>query len=584
MAHLWAPLKYFWASVFIACLLGVGVNALWQPLPADAQANILANAVWIALGLAGLLSLTGIAWWADRGRRLREAFALLTPATELKPEAVGLTTAKVGDEIRGTERPYYQEDYQPRMAVRHEAAGASSPDRRYTEEDLREELRKGQGFILMGQPLEGKTRTLYEVVRGLGDVVVVQPHKEPYKTDGPFALLAGKDVVILLNELSDFGGYDLKDFQTRIEKQARTVAIAGSCRDGADLTPIRQLGSPLQRFYDEVPLKLSLEVPQVEAKQALFSQLTGGLGGFDPDVPTLGMIVLKGRLNDMETRWRELGYDPRGIMQAILLLQTGGVSPFTYQRVKGVLKRPAELGFGFDAHDRFNQGVAVLIDNHFLRASVGGEHDVAEPEPMYLSRVVTYVRGRSPTDDLSLLNDILISVNDAEGLSSLGHTVMALGRYAAAVDAFDHALRLGLRRPSGADIGRRQALVGLGRNAEALDGYDHPLKQPISRQLPRKNRVVDNPMDFDGLYELPQESRADAYYDWQLEHTDKGAYHSALVKKSRGDVLGAVSDLRRIGRTPLNYALLHAEPWTALQGVPEFDALVIEMRPFNLSI
>ena len=108
------------------------------------------------------------------------------------------------------------------------------------EDRLVHDLSQGRGFVLLGQPLDGKTRTLYEVVRQLTGYHVVRPITDrPTPPDEAFALLQRQRVILLLEDLNSyaFRVSDLREFAGKLSRYAATWTVAATCRDGYRTVP-----------------------------------------------------------------------------------------------------------------------------------------------------------------------------------------------------------------------------------------------------------------------------------------------------------------------------------------------------------
>lgn len=122
--------------------------------------------------MSGLLTLTLLARRDHLRHGALQQFALVKPAESLEPEHLGFETATPGSSIEPGRRPFY-EAYVPRMAA------TDSPNQRnggiYDEATLAEELCSGRDLVLLGQPLDGKSRTLYEILsRAAGRQAVLE--------------------------------------------------------------------------------------------------------------------------------------------------------------------------------------------------------------------------------------------------------------------------------------------------------------------------------------------------------------------------------------------------------------------------
>jgi hypothetical protein len=128
---------------------------------------------------------------------------------------------------------------------------------------------------LLGPPLDGKSRTLYEVVKRMEGYLMARP--DPYEKvpdDEDFSLLLkDRKVVLLLDDLTKYAEEDtisLRAFVERLRKHASSWALASTCRDGSDLSSVKDSSKESLRWlYDKIPLKLFLVEASSEDKRRL---------------------------------------------------------------------------------------------------------------------------------------------------------------------------------------------------------------------------------------------------------------------------------------------------------------------------
>jgi hypothetical protein len=223
MWRLYPPLKSLWTvlvSVLVAgILLGVLGNCAYDALSSEGctltlnPRNLLRPSILgiiLALLLLGILRLV-----AGRSYRRHEApksFALLKRADELRPEDLGFQMLRPGEPSDPHKRPFYPL-YIPRSAS-EENRGST-----YTEAELVEELQAGRNLLLLGQPLDGKSRTIYEIVRNMDGYQVVRPSpSKEVPHDDDFFLVKGEKVIFLLKDLQNYLGrrMDLLEFHRKI--------------------------------------------------------------------------------------------------------------------------------------------------------------------------------------------------------------------------------------------------------------------------------------------------------------------------------------------------------------------------------
>jgi hypothetical protein len=217
MRLLWRPLKWLWVVLLLG---GIGV-----PLAGDCVTGLLMGkgctpwkpalgfldnyGIWVGLVLLALAALTLLARRDDRiyqaheqsQQQLEEArkkFKLLKPSSQLLPEDLGYQRREPGQPISQDKRPFF-DTYIHRIAVPYEHRAERNPQPRYDEDALARSLEEGKGFVLLGPPLNGKSRTLYEVLRKLDSCDVIRPSSEEKVPDEEVfsRLFKDKRVVVL---------------------------------------------------------------------------------------------------------------------------------------------------------------------------------------------------------------------------------------------------------------------------------------------------------------------------------------------------------------------------------------------------
>src|SRR5216683_5575119 len=259
---------WLWRVVVLAVLLGVAINWLFGPPRPEVVAFFQAH--WRGLSLAFLVlgGVTLLSWRdhtrhdrSERERRLRAHFALCKPASAVRPEDLGFYVSLQCGGLDSQARPHYAA-YIPRQAVRYDQLSAKASQHLYAETDLMDDLQQNISFVLLGQPMEGKTRTLYEIIRRLPGYDVVRPaNTSSIPPDDAFAVLKNRRVILLLDDLNNYAGGELNllTFRDKLRDQAKAWAIAATCRDGSELgVVVKALAGGLHRFYEEIPLKLAL--------------------------------------------------------------------------------------------------------------------------------------------------------------------------------------------------------------------------------------------------------------------------------------------------------------------------------------
>ena len=403
----------------VLAFLVVGVILNFTVEYAAPQLNeLLKESRYLIPTVAASCVITLLAWYAYREqheRNLKAEFALFTTSELLKPEDVGFKSCAPGDEVPGNIRPYYT-TYIPRTAIRYDERHHDKPSRTYRERDLVAELAEGTILLLIGNPTDGKTRTLYEVVRRLENFIVIRTRSNRAPSDDALQLLANKNVVYLLDDLNTDTDVrpDPNEIYDKILRTKARCALAAACRNGPQLAALNTPRSAIQRLYESFALQLQLTKASKEQENQLI-QAVGQVA--DGAVTTLGSICMAGTLRDMHIRFTRdgLAKEVQACHMAIQLLATGNVMPFTHRRIQGVLadvfQRPLSSSQVRDA-------LATLEQDGFLRSSAESDPVIIGDEAYFVGPTARpfYLRNRPAESDLPLLSSTLKRLDDAEGL------------------------------------------------------------------------------------------------------------------------------------------------------------------------
>jgi tetratricopeptide (TPR) repeat protein len=459
----------------------------------------------------GLIVLSFLVRQSHHRHEALKSFALFKPIEKLSPEDCGFQVLQLGERPDTGKRPFYS-TYLTR------SASEEGSNRAYTEAELAEALREGKGFVLLGQPLDGKSRTLYEIVMQMAGYRVVRPSpSKGLPQDEEFSLLEGERVILLLEDLHNYVGrrVDLLEFHRKLVDHTSSCVVAATCRDGPEQ---RAVEANLGQFYEEIELKLRLAPPTAEEKGRLAETIGED---WDPekinDYPTLGSITMERPMAAMALRFNNLLHEHPQIadtQRALKLLSAAGILPFTHRRIEAVLRQV----FGrreIHLHDYLR----VLANESFLQAWEPLEETV-QPEPAYLKNsVTTYTEGKETRDDFPKLADTLEEMQDYEGLVGLGIIIFLgnregqvdLGIINLARDSLEQALSC-LDRATDINpeypytwLNKSVILYALGRYHEALVALERDIRLRPNNVSAWQNKA--NLLEKMGRYQEAVESR-----------------------------------------------------------------------------
>ncbi|MBI1731005.1 tetratricopeptide repeat protein [Candidatus Acetothermia bacterium] len=426
---------------------------------------ILGTAFWLGLTLLSFIS-NGI---KKRSDLIESEVELYKPSGELKPEDLGFKAVDVGNNPDPSWRSYYQK-YIPRSFSRFSPDGIASGSERINEHELSDGLQNADSFIILGQPYEGKSRTLYEIIHSLDGYQILVPKKEKALPSNEFlSLLKHKRILLLLNDLNDFAGReaDLKTLAEAIKNKSKSLVIAATCRDGPELGVVRESASALNRLYEDIQLKISLIPMTLTEKRELGIGIGKEVSDQDYDIaPTPGFITETSSLEAMRLRFQKLGIVEADLLRAMKLLVIAGVLPLTHARAKAVFE-------GIFARTEAN--IDDLLGKIGNLAFIHGPfvQDPIIPEAAYLKEVVKFQDGTGP--DLQCLIPIFSNTGDGLGLFYLGITFGAKHHnHQKALDCFEQSIKY-REDFSEAWTSRGAALAALGKYDDALTSHDRAL-------------------------------------------------------------------------------------------------------------
>lgn len=410
MDLLYSILKWVLGAVGTV-VLGLLVNYI-TPL---FRQDIIDQYIFPGLLCFALLSIATLVVGYNRRKSKRHSqFELCKTTDKLTPEDLGFTVFPEGQSAQPGERPYHSK-YISRQFRSHRESDRSKgfPS---TDIEVLKKIKEGYNLLLIGQPTEGKTRTAYELLKGLSDYTVVSiKHDGRLPSSDAFNIFKGKSVVLFIDDLSDYVGYpvDITRLFRDIKEVAQRCVIIATCRDGGEYAQVTGASTgTIQRLHKSFTYELSLIPITDHEKKELAEESGYPLVSKDISVyPTPGWIVMKDAIKIMENRFRhKLSPVAVDTLYSIKLLALAGVLR-THQRVANLMRDVFQRE-GFHLLDELTN----LADNAFIKRPA--EQDPIQPESAYLMMIVEYPQ-KKLLNDLVLLGQTLERSRDSEGLHSL---------------------------------------------------------------------------------------------------------------------------------------------------------------------
>ncbi|PTQ76848.1 hypothetical protein [Nitrosomonas ureae] len=309
----------------------------------------------------------------------KNEYKLFKETTDLIPEDLSFKVMRPDEILRNSERPYFN-TYINRHAIPYELSSANITP--YTEQDLTTLFEQGNSILLIGNPTEGKTRTLLEVIRDLKSFVVICLRLDRSPSNNALELLKDKKVLWLLDDLNTYDSdtYDFNYIFNFLKKISRVCVLAATCRDGPELKAVNINTGQLHKIYDLFDYKFILKPASDYQK----NELKHAIGETDSCLfPTLGSICMRKHFEFMRERFRQLTELEKNSFRAIFLLFSGFIYPFTMQRIKAILIDVLEHTIHNIDDPAIRTSLNILAANGFVFFSE--DENVIVPEAAYIT-------------------------------------------------------------------------------------------------------------------------------------------------------------------------------------------------------
>ncbi len=443
--------------------------------------------VWVGGGLtlALLLMLSGLGSRAASIDATNE-FALIKPVLNLVPEDLGFKSMQPGDPDPIAGRPFY-EVYIPRTAVPYEDHKAGVFTTGIDEKAIGAKLAQGHGVLFVGSPLQGKTRTAYQILKSLGHFTVVRVRPDQALSDQACALVSGKRVICLLDDLhNQVNPEQVLTSLGKLEVRADQLTIFGTTRDGSELSSIFKGVGKTEALYETVPNRYVLKSMDEMEK----SRLADSVQAPQQPYASPGEICMRHGIDAFLNRF-EQKIDPpaRDTFRSAQFLKHWGVDELTRSRLRiaSAFVRDADLGELSPAELAI--GLNELADTSFLLSTSSAqsiEFEEAYTSGPHAERFFGSILSDSIIHTTELVEQFLTS-HDEDGALSVASGLYFAKQYLPAETLFEIIARDGQITTVVAKAIFAQGHISgqhLNQPQAAVDTYDALIEQFASSTHP----------------------------------------------------------------------------------------------------
>jgi tetratricopeptide (TPR) repeat protein len=288
---------------------------------------------------------------------------------------------------------------------------------------LKEALKKDTHVLVVGAPLSGKTRAIYEVLKTkkpAANVIIPRARNiDLEKFEVPLNLTFWRKKILILDDIDKF--IEIKDFKFMVEEflKNNTIIIA-SCRSGLEFEKLRSSEWLISLFKPEDIIQFPENISDEKGKEiAKEVGVKWNPSEFDGKIGSLMMP-----LEIMKNRYTGSSPEEKAILRSIRLLYKTGIyqekENFSINRILHLCKNL--FGKDIDKH-KFDEISPDLVKKNFIKII---NDNVVWAEEAYLDFVIEAVPVESDRIDLF---DTIKSyfLGDAEALFSLGNRAFTIG-------------------------------------------------------------------------------------------------------------------------------------------------------------
>lgn len=299
--------------------------------------------------------------------------------------------------------------------------------KRPVDEVVKKKIEYNQNVLIVGSPLSGKSRAIWQALTTLGkphDVIIPRPVDiDPEDFHVPFRFTFWRKGILLLDAIDRFA--EKRNFMHLLQKfLERNTIIVASCRAGPEYDKLRgKMKGELPSIFGD-----PIEIPEIQREEA--EKIADKAGR---ELPTtfdgnIGSIFLQ--LDTMKERFRYCSEVEKGILRSIKRLKWAGINRSMYgeydiysiEKIKRVCMTMEEINMKhYEWAERFRglekKGFIETVEN-----GVRVENAYLEIVEIDLEKIENYLW-------INYHDMIKLFSNDLETLTMIGYNACYVGYY-----------------------------------------------------------------------------------------------------------------------------------------------------------
>ena len=375
--------------------------------------------------------------------------------------------------------------------------------RKDEDEHIRKKIEKDENVLIVGSPLAGKTRAIYQALISLSkphDVII--PRFVDINTEDfviPIRIGSWRKNILVLDDLDKFT--ENQNYMHLLhELLKRNTLIIACCRSGPEFERLRKkMGTDISSIFGE-----PIDMPKISREEG--DKVAEQIGTSLPHTfdGNIGSIFLP--LDTMRDRFRDCSEVNKCILRAIKRLYYAGIyrerEIFSLVRIKKVCKKIEDIEM--KSYD-WKESLSKLENNGFIEIM---KKDHVWAEEAYLKYVIK--DDFSPLDNLNEMMNIFY--NDAEALVNIGNRAYDIGLIdiqkteymKLAIKAYEKALEFYTLKEFPEDYAKTQNNLGAayrnladvenkaGNCSRAIGAYEEALKVRTLERFPMQYAMTQN--------------------------------------------------------------------------------------------